>query len=136
MIGVKFDDVSNLIPKESDAVTDRMRHIPPNMNHLFVSGTKWNVKGTMSNIYRRSHPLKSGYTVMAYGGGGTWSYHYEKERSMLTNRERARLQTFPDDYMFEGNRSQVRAQIGEAVPVRLGTKLAEVTEFVLETLNN
>ena len=134
--GKQFDDDSNLIPKESDAVKNRMRHIPPNMNHLFVSGTKWNVKGTMSNIYRRSHPLKSGYTVMAYGGGGTWSYHYEKERSMLTNRERARLQTFPDDYMFEGNRSQVRAQIGEAVPVRLGTKLAEVTEFVLEKFNS
>ena len=134
--GLNFDDDSNLMPKESDAVKNRMRRIPPNMNHLFVSGTKWNVKGTMSNIYRRSHPLKSGYTVMAYGGGGTWSYHYEKERSMLTNRERARLQTFPDDYMFEGNRSQVRAQIGEAVPVRLGTKLAEVTEFVLEKFNS
>jgi site-specific DNA-cytosine methylase len=38
--------------------------------------------------------------------------------------------------MFEGNRSQVRAQIGEAVPVRLGTKLAEVTEFVLESMKN
>jgi len=92
------------------------------------------VKGTMSNIYRRTHPLKPAYTVMAYGGGGTWSYHYEKGRGMLTNRERARLQTFPDDYMFVGNRSQVRAQIGEAVPVRLGMKLAEVVQFVLEKI--
>ena len=72
---------------------------------------------------------------MAYGGGGTCSYHYERRRSMLTNRERARLQTFPDDYLFEGNRSQVRAQIGEAVPVRLGTKLAEVVQFVLEKID-
>ena len=50
---------------------------------------------------------------------------------MLTNRERARLQTFPDNYMFEGNRSQVRAQIGEAVPAQLGRKIAEVAELVL-----
>ena len=134
--GKTFDDDSNKIPKESDAVKSRMAHIPPNMNYLFVNGTEWKVKGTMSNIYRRSHPLKSGYTVMAYGGGGTWSYHYEKGRSMLTNRERARLQTFPDDYMFEGNRSQVRTQIGEAVPVRLGTKLAEIALSVLENVKN
>ena len=119
--GVQFDDNSNEIPNEGSKVIERMMRIPPDMNHLIVSGTKWKVKGTMSNIYRRSHPLKPAYTVMAYGGGGTWSYHYEKGRSMLTNRERARLQTFPDDYMFEGNRSQVRAQIGEAVTVRLGT---------------
>jgi DNA (cytosine-5)-methyltransferase 1 len=130
--GAVFDDGSNKIPKEGVAVMARMKHIPPNMNYLFVAGTPWQVKGTMSNIYRRTHPLKPGYTVMAYGGGGTWSYHYEKGRSALTNRERARLQTFPDDYMFEGNRSQVRTQIGEAVPVRLGTKLAEIALSVLE----
>jgi len=129
-----FEDNSNEIPKESSSVTERMKRIPPDMNHLIVSGTEWTVKGTMSNIYRRTHPLKPAYTVMAYGGGGTWSYHYEKGRSMLTNRERARLQTFPDDYMFKGNRSQVRAQIGEAVPVMLGTKLAEVSQAVLEKI--
>lgn len=130
--GVEFEDGSNKIPNEGDGVKNRMEHIPPNMNYLFVNETEWKVKGTMSNIYRRSHPLKPGYTVMAYGGGGTWSYHYERKRSMLTNRERARLQTFPDDYLFKGNRSQVRTQIGEAVPVRLGTKLAEIALDVLE----
>ena len=133
---LKFKDDSNNIPKESDSVIGRMTHTPPDMNYLFVNGTEWKVKGTMSNIYRRTHPLKPAYTVMAYGGGGTWSYHYERGRSMLTNRERARLQTFPDDYLFEGNRSQVRAQIGEAVPVRLGMKIAEVVQFVLETIKS
>ena len=109
-----------------------MLRIPPGQNHLFVKDTKWHVQGLMSNIYRRTDPLRPAFTVLAYGGGGTWSYHYEKDRSMLTNRERARLQTFPDEYMFEGNRSQVRAQIGEAVPAQLGRKIAEVAEMVLE----
>ena len=109
-----------------------MWRIPPGQNHLFVKDTKWHVQGLMSNIYRRTDPLRPAFTVLAYGGGGTWSYHYEKDRSMLTNRERARLQTFPDEYMFEGNRSQVRAQIGEAVPAQLGRKIAEVAEMVLE----
>ena len=132
--GIRVDNPTDEIPSEGSSVIERMKRIPPDMNYLFVSGTEWTVKGAMSHIYRRTHPLKPAYTVLAYGGGGTWSYHYEKGRSMLTNRERARLQTFSDDYMFEGNRSQVRAQIGEAVPVRLGMKLAEVVQFVLEQI--
>ncbi len=127
-----FEDGSNEIPKEGSSVTERMWRIPPGQNHLIVRNTKWHVQGLMSNIYRRTDPLKPAFTVLAYGGGGTWSYHYERKRGMLTNRERARLQTFPDSYMFEGNRSQVRAQIGEAVPVQLGRKIAEVAMMVLE----
>ena len=61
---------------------------------------------------------------MAYGGGGTWSYHYEKERSMLTNRERARLQTFPDDYIFSGTFKRAYWQIGNAVPCTFAEHLA------------
>ena len=130
--GRKFKDDSNEIPNETESVTGRMEHTPPGENYIFVDGTKWEVRGTMSNIYRRTDPLRPAFTVMAWGGGGTWSYHYDRDRSMLTNRERARLQTFPDDYMFVGDRSQVRAQIGEAVPVQLGRKIAEVAMEVLK----
>jgi len=48
----------------------------------------------------------------------------------LTNRERARLQTFPDSYVFEGSKEQVRKQIGMAVPVE-GARL--IFEAVLRT---
>ena len=130
--GRKFEDGSNDIPNEAISVTERMKRIPPGMNHLTVAGTEWNVKAMMSNIYRRTDPLRPAFTVMAYGGGGTWSYHYDQERGVLTNRERARLQTFPDRYMFVGDRSQVRAQIGEAVPAQLGRKIAEIATLVLE----
>lgn len=124
---------SNEIPKESEQALERMRRVPPGENHEFVRGTEWEVEGRgMSLIYKRIHPLKPSYTVVAYGGGGTWGYHYERARSKLTNRERARLQTFPDQFVFKGNYSQVRAQIGEAVPPLMGRRIAEAVATVLK----
>ena len=73
-------------------------------------------KARLSQIYRRLDPDKPAYTVTGSGGGGTHIYHYEEPRA-LTNRERARLQTFPDDYEFLGSKESVRKQIGMAVPV-------------------
>jgi DNA (cytosine-5)-methyltransferase 1 len=136
--GVRISDLecpdgSNKIPREPATVLERMRRIPPGENHEFVRGTKWGVEGRgISLIYRRLHPLKPAYTVVAYGGGGTWGYHYERGRSKLTNRERARLQTFPDSFEFKGNNSQVRAQIGEAVPPLMGKVVGGVVAKILE----
>lgn len=112
----QFLDDSNKLAKKNRKVTERMHHIPPFYNFKAVENTEWKVKGLMSNIYRRLHPLIPSPTVIAYGGGGTGGYHYEYDRQGLTNRERARLQTFPDDYLFNGKTGEVRAQIGEAVP--------------------
>jgi len=130
--GRYFPDKSNDLPEGSESVLARLRMIPPGENHLFVKGTEWEVEGRgMSLIYRRLHPLKPSYTVVAYGGGGTWGYHYRRCRGRLTNRERARLQTFPDWFLFKGSASEVRAQIGEAVPPLLGQKIAEAVEVIL-----
>ena len=72
-------------------------------------------KTRLSQIYKRLEPDKPSYTVTGSGGGGTHIYHYEEPRA-LTNRERARLQTFPDTYVFQGSKESVRKQIGMAVP--------------------
>lgn len=130
-----FEDGSNKLPNEQKRVLDRMGQIPPGYNFQFVEGTKWQVKGLMSGIYRRIHPLIPSATVIAYGGGGTWGYHYKRSRGVMTNRERARLQTFPDWYMFEGSRQDVRAQIGEAVPPLGSYNLAKAVQEVLARIN-
>lgn len=73
------------------------------------------VKGMISHVYRRIDRSQPAKTIIAAGGGGTWGYHYPEPRP-LTNRERARLQSFPDDFIFMGNITEVRRQIGNAVP--------------------
>lgn len=47
------------------------------------------------------------------------------ENRYVTPREKARLQTFPDDFKFKGTKDEVEEQIGNAVPVKLGEVLAE-----------
>lgn len=111
-----FNDGTDNKGRKNKKVIERMHHIPPYYNFKAVDNTEWKVKGLMSNIYKRIHPLKPSPTIIAYGGGGTGGYHYEYDRQGLSNRERARLQTFPDDYMFNGKTTEIRAQIGEAVP--------------------
>lgn len=125
-------DDTNSIGIESQGIRERMSRIPPGKNHEFLSETPWFVNGRgMSLIYRRPFPLKPAPTVVAYGGGGTWGYHYERKRGKLTNRERARIQTFTDDFSFIGKESEVRAQIGEAVPPLLSFRIGEAIYSLL-----
>jgi DNA (cytosine-5)-methyltransferase 1 len=130
--GKFFDDNSNAILPENDHIKERMSNIPPGKNHEFVKGTEHEVVGLMSNIYKRIHPLQPSSTIIARGGGGTWGYHYKRYRQRLTNRERARLQTFPDNFKFEGKPGDVRRQIGEAVPPLASKTIAETILKVLD----
>jgi DNA (cytosine-5)-methyltransferase 1 len=106
--------------KQSERVIERLSHIRPGQNAFTADlppRLRLNVKGaTISQIYKRLDPEKPSYTLTGSGGGGTHVYHWSENRA-LTNRERARLQTFPDTYVFEGSKESVRRQIGMAVPV-------------------
>lgn len=124
---------NNDLTKQSAVVIERLKHIKPGENaftaHL-PDNLKLNVVGAkISQIYKRLDPDKPAYTVTGSGGGGTHIYHWAEPRA-LTNRERARLQTFPDNYEFIGSKESIRKQIGMAVPCR-GAKI--IFEAVLRS---
>ncbi len=116
-------------------VVERLKHIKPGQNAFTADlpprlRLRMRSGATISQIYRRLDPEQPSYTVTGSGGGGTHVYHWSEDRA-LTNRERARLQTFPDSFVFCGGRESVRRQIGMAVPPR-GARV--IFEAVLRTL--
>lgn len=127
------DAPNNEPTRQSATVARRLSYIKPGQNAFTAdlpNDLKLNIKGAqISQIYKRLEPDKPSYTVTGSGGGGTHIYHWEEPRA-LTNRERARLQTFPDDYIFYGSKESVRKQIGMAVPCQ-GAKI--IFEAVLKS---
>jgi len=127
------DAPNNELTKQSQQVIDRLQFIKPGENAftaILPEKLRLNVKGAkISQIYKRLDPDKPSYTVTGSGGGGTHVYHWKENRA-LTNRERARLQTFPDNYVFAGSKESVRKQIGMAVPP-LGIRI--IFEAVLKS---
>lgn len=118
---IPADAFNNERTRQSAVVIRRLEHILPGQNAFTADlpeDLQLNITGArISQIYKRLDPTKPAYTVTGSGGGGTHIYHWAEPRA-LTNRERARLQTFPDTYEFIGSKESVRKQIGMAVPCR------------------
>jgi DNA (cytosine-5)-methyltransferase 1 len=98
-------------------------------NHEFREGARSYPGHTGSQLDAPSKALKAGDHGVPGGEnmialpGGTYRYY--------TVRESARIQTFPDDYVFSGSWTEAMRQIGNAVPVRLA---AEVGNSIVKQL--
>lgn len=122
------------LTQQHPRVIERLKYIKAGENAWTATlpdELKLNVKGAkISQIYKRLDPNKPAYTITGSGGGGTHVYHWSENRA-LTNRERARLQSFPDDFVFCGSKESVRRQIGMAVPP---VGIAVIFEAIVKTL--
>jgi len=83
--------------------------------------------GSRSTYYGRLHPDRPAYTINTYfnrpGNGCHLHYDFSQHR-VLSEREAARLQSFPDKFIFSGSHSSINKQIGNAVPPLLAFQVA------------
>ena len=129
-------DYQKMMRRRSDKVANHVGSIPiektKNMIALVPEGKNYKaLPPEFQGIYKyhealtRYHSKRPSNTINT---GHRSHFHYKWNR-IPTVRESARLQSFPDDFIFYGNKSEQYRQVGNAVPPMLGqvvaTKLKE-----------
>lgn len=134
---LRNEDMFNDLPWRTvrDAIADLPdpeKHLRSNIaNHIFNPGARSYPGHTGSPLDEPAKTLKAGSHGVP--GGENMLLRPDGSVRYFTVREAARLQTFPDDYIFCGSWSETMRQLGNAVPV----KLAEiVASSVADTLND
>lgn len=106
---------------------DRKHAVP---NHEYRSGARPYPGHTGSSLDAPSKALKAGDHGVP--GGENMIAFPDGNCRYFTVRESARIQTFPDDYVFSGSWTEAMRQIGNAVPVKLA---AVVGQSILKQAN-
>ena len=125
-----IDDLRNLKQDES------INHLVMNHSKEFLQKIKAtrhgkSIFGIYSHAFNKPRPDRPSNTVK--DNHGSVFLHYQKNRAM-TPRELARLQSFPDEFIFEGSKSQVLKQIGNAVPPLLARAIGKSVKNMLKRI--
>lgn len=125
--GESSDIPNHVAMKHSMQMLEKMQYIKDGGNRMDIP-EELRPKSGDSRKYVRYDSKKPSYCIT---GDMRKIFHYSQNRA-LTCRELARIQTFPDTFIFYGNSSQIQQQIGNAVPPLLAEKMALQAKEVLD----
>ena len=130
--GSKFA-TQNLVSKNKDYVLKRYKYIKPGQNWEAIPDELMqnyaNKQNCHSGIYRRLDPDKPSVVISNYRKN--MLIHPFEDRG-LSVREAARLQSFPDNFKFEGSINHIQQQIGNAVPPLLAEAIFKQINILSE----
>lgn len=111
---------NHIAANHSQRVKDTIKHVPPGKNYKSLpeelrNSRNFNVAWTRFPDHQPSPTIDTGHRH---------HFHYLANR-VPTVRECARLQSFPDSFIFRGNKTQQFRQVGNAVPPILAAALAQ-----------
>lgn len=115
-------------PNHSQKAIERMKQIKNGENWTSL---KDNIKSVHSGAYGRLKKDDVAPTVVTrFDTPSGGKFIHPTENRTLTPREAARIQSFPDDFVFTGTKSSICKQIGNAVPPKLAYFLAETIKEI------
>jgi DNA (cytosine-5)-methyltransferase 1 len=141
--------------KENDFITDhisRTHNEKDRMRYKEMSKNKWTFKELLEKkpslnhekqrVFNNSYVVqfwnKPARTIIAhlYKDGNQFIHPDHTQERSITSREAARLQSFPDNFIFEGSRTQQYKQIGNAVPPLMAEAIAKSIKLTLQKIKN
>jgi len=121
---------NHVVTKNTPPVIDRIKSVPPGGNwsdvpvDLMRADGKYSKLGLAhSMIYKRLLGNRPSVTITNFRKA---MIIHPTQHRLLSVREAARIQTFPDHFQFEGGISNMQQQVSDAVPVMLAKKVGDV----------
>jgi len=115
--------------KHSQKAIDRMKKIKNGKNWTALDE---DIKSVHSGAYGRLEKMGVAPTITTrFDTPSGGNYIHPIENRTITPREAARIQSFPDDFIFYGTKSSICRQIGNAVPPKLSYFLANLVRRII-----